>query len=150
MKRLLFLALAAAAFAAMPARADNTVVVMDTSMGTIKAELFQDRAAGTVKNFLKYVDEKFYDGTIFHRVIDSFMVQGGGYTKDMPQKPTQPPIKNESTNGLKNQNYTLAMARTNVRDSATSQFFINVKDNDFLDYAGEANPGYAVRHAAAR
>jgi cyclophilin family peptidyl-prolyl cis-trans isomerase len=85
-----------------------------------------------------------YDGTIFHRVIEGFMIQGGGFTKDMRQKPVQAPIKNESTNGLKNDNYTVAMARTNVRDSATSQFFINVKNNDFLNYAGEGNPGYAV------
>ena len=119
-------------------------VKLTTSQGPIVIELDQAKAPLSTENFLKYVDAGHYDGTIFHRVIDGFMIQGGGFTKDMRQKPTQPPIKNESTNGLKNQNYTLAMARTNVRDSATSQFFINVKDNDFLDYAGEANPGYAV------
>jgi cyclophilin family peptidyl-prolyl cis-trans isomerase len=95
---------------------------------------------------VKYVESGHYNGTVFHRVIDGFMIQGGGFTKDMQQKPTQPTIKNESTNGLKNDMYTLAMARTGVRDSATAQFFINVKQNDFLNYSGE-NPqgwGYAV------
>ncbi len=93
---------------------------------------------------MKYVEAGHYDGTIFHRVMDGFMIQGGGFSKDMRQKPVNAPIKNESTNGLKNDNYTVAMARTNVRDSATSQFFINVKNNDFLNYSGESNPGYAV------
>ena len=123
-----------------------TRVKLTTSMGPIVLELDEGKAPITVENFLKYVDSGHYDGTIFHRVIDGFMVQGGGFTKDMRQKPTQPTIKNESTNGLKNDNYTVAMARTGVRDSATSQFFINVKDNDFLNYSGE-NPqgwGYAV------
>jgi len=121
-------------------------VKLTTSMGPIVIELDQAKAPVTVENFLKYVDSGHYDGTIFHRVIDGFMIQGGGFSKDMRQKPTQPPIKNESTNGLKNDNYTVAMARTNVRDSATSQFFINVKDNDFLNYSGETpqGHGYAV------
>ena len=119
-------------------------VKLTTSMGPIVIELDKERAPISTENFVKYVESGHYNGTIFHRVIDGFMVQGGGFTKDMRQKPVNPPIKNESTNKLKNDNYTVAMARTNVRDSATSQFFINVKDNDFLNYAGESNPGYAV------
>jgi cyclophilin family peptidyl-prolyl cis-trans isomerase len=119
-------------------------VKLTTSMGAIVIELDEAKAPISAANFKKYVETGHYDGTIFHRVIDGFMVQGGGFTADMRQKPVQAPIKNESTNGLKNDNYTLAMARTNVRDSATSQFFINVKNNDFLNYAGESNPGYAV------
>jgi peptidyl-prolyl cis-trans isomerase B (cyclophilin B) len=113
-------------------------------MGPIVIELDEAKAPISAKNFLSYVDSGHYDGTIFHRVINGFMIQGGGFTKDMQQKPVQPPIKNESTNGLKNDNYTVAMARTNVRDSATSQFFINVKDNGFLNFSGDSNPGYAV------
>jgi peptidyl-prolyl cis-trans isomerase B (cyclophilin B) len=121
-------------------------VRLTTSMGAITLELDEQKAPETVANFLQYLDAGHYDGTIFHRVIDGFMIQGGGFTKDMKQKPTSPPVKNESRNGLKNQNYTVAMARTGVRDSATSQFFINVKDNDFLDYSGESPQGwgYAV------
>ena len=121
-----------------------TQVKLTTSMGPITIELDEAKAPISAKNFLAYVDSGHYNGTIFHRVINGFMIQGGGFTKDMQQKPTQPPIKNESTNGLKNDLYTVAMARTNVRDSATSQFFINVKDNGFLNYSGEGNPGYAV------
>ncbi len=119
-------------------------VKLTTSMGPIMIELDDAKAPISAANFLSYVDSGHYDGTIFHRVIDGFMVQGGGFSQDMRQKPVQAPITNESTNGVKNLNYTLAMARTNVRDSATSQFFINVKDNAFLDYSGESNPGYAV------
>ena len=119
-------------------------VKLTTSMGPIVIQLDKEKAPISAENFVKYVQAGHYDGTIFHRVIDGFMVQGGGFTKEMRQKPTNPPIKNESTNGLKNDNYTVAMARTNVRDSATAQFFINVKNNDFLNYAGEGNPGYAV------
>ncbi len=119
-------------------------VKLTTSMGPIVIQLDKEKAPISTENFVKYVEAGHYNGTIFHRVIDGFMVQGGGFTKDMRQKPTQPPIKNESTNGLKNNNYTVAMARTNVRDSATSQFFINVKDNDFLNFSGDSNPGYAV------
>jgi len=119
-------------------------VKLTTSLGAIVLELDESKAPISSDNFVKYVKSGHYDGTIFHRVIDGFMIQGGGFTQDMRQKPTQPPIKNESTNGLKNEIYTVAMARTNVRDSATSQFFINVKKNDFLNYAGEGNPGYAV------
>jgi cyclophilin family peptidyl-prolyl cis-trans isomerase len=148
-KRILFLALAAAAFAAVPVRAENTVVVMETSMGTIKIELFDDKAPITVRNFLSYVDGKHYDGTIFHRVIGKensdhdFMIQGGGYEPGMKEKKTKEPIKNEASNGISNTRGTLAMARTNDPDSATAQFFINVTDNKFLDKAGR-NPGYTV------
>jgi cyclophilin family peptidyl-prolyl cis-trans isomerase len=119
-------------------------VKLTTSMGPIVIQLDAGKAPISAQNFVKYVEAGHYDGTIFHRVINGFMVQGGGFTKDMQQKPVNAPIKNESTNGLKNDLYTVAMARTNVRDSATSQFFINVKDNGFLNYAGEGNPGYAV------
>ena len=121
-----------------------TQVKLTTSMGPITIELDEAKAPISAKNFLAYVDSGHYNGTIFHRVINGFMIQGGGFTKDMQQKPVQAPIKNESTNGLKNDNYTVAMARTNVRDSATSQFFINVKDNGFLNFSGDSNPGYAV------
>ena len=121
-------------------------VKLTTSMGAIVIQLDKEKAPISVDNFLKYVEAGTYNGTIFHRVIDGFMVQGGGFTKDMQQKPTQAPIKNEANNGLKNDNYTVAMARTGVRDSATSQFFINVKDNAFLNYSGESPQGwgYAV------
>jgi cyclophilin family peptidyl-prolyl cis-trans isomerase len=141
---LLSLALAVG-FAAQAADAKNPVVVIKTSMGTIKAELYPEKAPKSVANFLKYVDDKFYDGTIFHRVIASFMVQGGGMTADMKQKKNNPPIENEGGNGLKNERGTLAMARTNVPDSATSQFFINVVDNGFLNRAqSQDGVGYAV------
>ena len=121
-------------------------IKLTTSMGAFVVELDEAKAPVSAKNFLDYVDAGHYDGTIFHRVIDGFMVQGGGFTSDMKQKPVKATIKNESANGLKNVKYTLAMARTSVRDSATSQFFINVKDNAFLDYSGESPQGwgYAV------
>ena len=121
-------------------------VKLTTSMGPIVIELDKEKAPISVDNFVKYVESGHYNGTIFHRVIDGFMIQGGGFDKDMKQKPTQAPIKNEGANGLKNDNYTVAMARTGVRDSATSQFFINVKDNEFLNYSGESPQGwgYAV------
>ena len=120
------------------------MVLLSTSMGDIKVELSPDKAPVTVKNFLDYVKAGYYDGTIFHRVISGFMIQGGGLTADMQEKQGQkPPIKNESDNGLKNDTGTVAMARTNVPNSATSQFFINVKDNGSLN--GEKDkPGYAV------
>ena len=121
-------------------------VGIETSMGTITAELDDAKAPVTVANFIEYAKSGHYDGTIFHRVIDGFMIQGGGFTKGMNQKPTRPPIKNEAANGLKNLRGTLAMARTMVVDSATSQFFINLVDNGFLDYRGP-DPrtfGYAV------
>lgn len=120
----------------------NPHVVIETSMGQIEIELFQEQAPISTKNFLEYVDKGFYNGTIFHRVINNFMVQGGGFVKDMSQKPTAAPIKNEATNGLKNDKYTLAMARTSVVDSATAQFFINVKDNDFLNHTSPDPRGY--------
>jgi cyclophilin family peptidyl-prolyl cis-trans isomerase len=121
-------------------------VKLTTSMGPIVIELNKEKAPISVENFVKYVQAGHYDGTIFHRVIDGFMIQGGGFTRDMKQKPVSAPIKNEGANGLKNDNYTVAMARTGVRDSATSQFFINVKDNEFLNYTGESPQGwgYAV------
>ena len=120
------------------------MVLLSTSLGEIKIELYDKEAPETVSNFLGYVNDGFFDGTIFHRVIAGFMIQGGGFTSDMQQKSTKPPIKNEAANGLKNELGTLAMARTNVVDSATSQFFINVKDNDFLNHQGQANFGYCV------
>jgi cyclophilin family peptidyl-prolyl cis-trans isomerase len=128
----------------------NPEVIIETSMGTIKAELYEDRAPITVKNFLRYVDDKFYDGTIFHRVIPDFMIQGGGFESadalaKNDEKQTRATIKNESANGLSNERGTLAMARTNIPDSASSQFFINVKDNPALDRAkARDRVGYAV------
>lgn len=119
-----------------------TEVIIETSMGTMKAELYPDKAPETVKNFLGYVDEAFYDGTIFHRVIKGFMIQGGGFTPDMKQKQTRAPVKNEARNGLKNDRGTLAMARTQVVDSATSQFFINHKDNDSLNFRAPTAQGF--------
>ena len=124
---------------------DNPTVVMETSMGTVKMVLYQDKAPITVANFLKYVDDKHYDGTIFHRVISGFMVQGGGMEPNMQERRGRPPIKNEAYNGLTNDRGTLAMARTPAADSATAQFFINVVDNDFLNRANAKDKvGYAV------
>lgn len=126
--------------------AANPQVVMETSHGSIEIELFQDKAPKTVANFLKYVDDKFYDGTIFHRVINNFMIQGGGFDAKMNEKKTREPITNEANNGLKNDTATLAMARTNDPHSATAQFFINVVDNGFLNHTAQtpAGWGYAV------
>jgi cyclophilin family peptidyl-prolyl cis-trans isomerase len=122
-----------------------TVVVMDTSLGSVTIELDGDKAPLSVANFLSYVDDKFYDGTIFHRVIADFMIQGGGFASGLRQKTTKANVKNESTNGLSNKRGTLAMARTSSPDSATAQFFVNVKDNDFLDRAKAADKvGYCV------
>jgi len=122
-----------------------TQVVIETSLGNMTLELDGDKAPVTVANFLSYVDENFYDGTVFHRVIPNFMVQGGGFEPGMRQKKTKPAIANESSNGLANKRGTVAMARTNVPNSATSQFFINVKDNDFLDKAhAQDGVGYCV------
>jgi len=119
-------------------------VKLTTSMGAITLELNKEKAPLSTENFLKYVESGHYNGTIFHRVIGNFMIQGGGFDKNLTQKPTNAPIKNEAANGLKNDNYTIAMARTGVVDSATAQFFINVSNNDFLNHAGPANFGYAV------
>jgi cyclophilin family peptidyl-prolyl cis-trans isomerase len=133
------------AVAPLPAQEKNPVVVIDTSKGKMTVELYQDKAPISVKNFLAYVDEKHYDGTIFHRVIPDFMIQGGGFEPGLKEKPTRPPIKNEAGNGVSNERGTLAMARTGEPDSATSQFFINSKDNDFLDRAKSRDKvGYAV------
>ncbi|MEO5339488.1 MAG: peptidylprolyl isomerase [Magnetococcus sp. MYC-9] len=119
------------------------MVVLTTSLGDITIELDGEKAPVSVDNFLGYVDAHFYDGTLFHRVINGFMVQGGGYTADMKQKPTRPAIRNEADNGLKNLRGTIAMARTAAKDSATAQFFINLVDNSFLDH-GSRDFGYAV------
>jgi cyclophilin family peptidyl-prolyl cis-trans isomerase len=115
-----------------------------TNLGSFKIELDEKNAPITTKNFLDYVNSGFFNGTIFHRVINGFMIQGGGFTPDMEQKDTKPPIANESNNGLKNDAYTVAMARTSVPDSATSQFFINVANNDFLNYPAQDGFGYCV------
>jgi len=123
---------------------ENIKFVIDTTKGNIVIETYPKKAPITVKNFESYVNKGFYDNTIFHRVIDGFMIQGGGFTKDMAQKQTDAPIQNEASNGLKNEKYTIAMARTSIPDSATSQFFINVNDNNFLDYPGQDGAGYCV------
>jgi cyclophilin family peptidyl-prolyl cis-trans isomerase len=120
---------------------ENTMVILKTSMGNIKLELYADKAPATVENFLKYVDDGFYKGTIFHRVIDSFMIQGGGFDSEMSKKKTRAPIKNEADNGLKNERGTIAMARTMIPDSATAQFFINTVDNRNLDFKNHSRRG---------
>ncbi len=121
-------------------------ILMNTTVGPMTLELDTDKAPKTVENFLSYVTNGHYDGTIFHRVIDNFMIQGGGFTTDMEQKSTQAPIENEANNGLKNARGTIAMARTQDPHSATAQFFINVSENDFLNHTGENMQGwgYAV------
>ena len=119
-------------------------VLIKTSLGDITVELYADKAPKSVENFLAYARSGFYDGTIFHRVIADFMIQGGGFTADLRQKKTRAPVVNESKNGLSNLRGTLAMARTADPNSATAQFFINTVDNQRLDYAGDANPGYCV------
>jgi len=121
---------------------ENPMVIMETSEGTIKIELWADKAPITVTNFLSYVDEGLFDSTIFHRVIENFMLQGGGFDADMKEKATKEPIKNEASADLKNDRGTIAMARTNVIDSATSQFFINHKDNDFLNHRDDTAGGF--------
>jgi peptidyl-prolyl cis-trans isomerase B (cyclophilin B) len=124
----------------------SKTVELQTTHGVIRAELDDEKAPQTVANFLAYVKAGHYDGTVFHRVIPGFMIQGGGFESGMRQKPTQPPVANEADNGLRNDKYTLAMARTSVPDSATSQFFINAKDNDFLNFKSKTPQGwgYAV------
>ncbi len=121
---------------------DNPVVVMDTNKGQVTIELFADQAPITVENFLRYTDNSYYDGLIFHRVIDGFMIQGGGFDQGMVQKSTYDAIKNEASSDLVNARGTLAMARTSVVDSATSQFFINLVDNDFLNHVDETPRGF--------
>lgn len=130
--------------ATLAVKAENPVVRMDTSLGPIVIELYPEDAPVTVENFLRYVDEGFYVGTIFHRVIDNFVVQGGGLTYDFNRKKTNEPIINESNNGLDNELGTLSMARTDDPNSATSQFFINLKHNEALDYDKKTKTGYAV------
>jgi cyclophilin family peptidyl-prolyl cis-trans isomerase len=147
MSRIGLLAATLGVLTAAPASAQdkNPVVVMETSMGSIKIELFPTKAPTTVKNFLQYVDDKHFDGTIFHRVISNFMIQGGGMNESGQEKKTRDPIKNESDNGLSNKRGTIAMARTSKADSATAQFYINVKDNTFLDRANAKDGvGYCV------
>jgi len=124
--------------------AANPIVEMRTNQGTITLELFADRAPKSVANFLEYIQSSHYDGTIFHRVINGFMIQGGGFDADMRQKPTRAPIENEGRNGLRNEVGTLAMARTSDPHSASAQFFINLVDNRFLDYPSRDGWGYAV------
>ena len=122
--------------------AANPVVEVTTSMGTIRMELYADKAPKTVENFLQYAKDRFYDGTVFHRVIPGFMVQGGGFTSDMQQKKTRDAIANEAQNGLKNTVGTVAMARTPNPHSATAQFFVNAADNEFLNFTGPTQQGF--------
>ncbi len=146
LKRTLLTLLAAASLP-LAASAHATDVVLHTNHGPIGIELFQEQAPESVSNFLTYVQEGHYDGTLFHRVIDGFMIQGGGFDEDFRQQPTRAPITNEADNGLRNERGTLAMARTGDPHSATSQFFINVNDNRFLDHQGTHSGqawGYAV------
>lgn len=143
MKEIIPVIVAALLLAGCAQEAKMDTVVLETSKGNIEIQLDSKNAPITTANFLSYVNEGFYDGTVFHRVIPGFMAQGGGFTPDGTQKPVKDPIKLESKNGLRNKIGTVAMARTSVPDSATSQFFINVADNGFLDYA-PGNDGYAV------
>ncbi|HDK37593.1 MAG TPA: peptidyl-prolyl cis-trans isomerase [Thiolapillus brandeum] len=140
----LILSLSLLIFLSSSALAEQPKVLMETSKGDIELTLDQDKAPISVANFLRYADEGFYNGTVFHRVIDGFMIQGGGMGEDMQKKPTHEPIQNEAKNGLKNQRGTIAMARTRDPHSATSQFFINHKDNANLDYPSFDGWGYAV------
>ena len=142
----LLLALCASLLIAVPALAQNPRVELKTSRGPIVIELYPDKAPRTVENFLQYVKSGYYNGTTFHRVIDGFMIQGGGMTTELKEKPTRAPILNEAINGLKNERGTLAMARTPNPNSATAQFFINLKDNDFLNFKSPTPQGwgYAV------
>ena len=145
MKRLLILAAMILCMAiSVEAEAKNPQVLMETSMGSIKLELFEQEAPISVKNFLGYVNSGFFSGTLFHRVINGFMIQGGGFGTDFKEKTTRAPIKNEAGNGLKNDRGTIAMARTNAPDSATAQFFINVVNNGMLNRPNPDGFGYAV------
>ena len=120
------------------------MIKIKTNLGSFSLELNQEKAPISSKNFENYIKKGFYEQTIFHRVIDGFMIQGGGFDLEMNQKDTDAPIKNEADNGLKNEKYTIAMARTSIPDSATSQFFVNTSDNSFLDYPGQDGAGYCV------
>jgi peptidyl-prolyl cis-trans isomerase A (cyclophilin A) len=145
--RLVVATIATATFAwAQPVQADDPVVVMKTNLGTIEIQLDPKNAPVSTANFLAYVDKKFYDNTVFHRVVRGFVAQGGGFTADGQEKPTDPPIKNEARNGLHNTRGTISMARTSDPDSATSQFFLNFVDNSSgkLDPGGFSPDGYAV------
>ena len=143
-RRAVLLVAASLTFAGAAAAQTAPRVKLATSAGDIVVELAPDKAPKTVANFLQYVNDKHYNGTVFHRVIDGFMVQGGGYTADMKEKPTRAPVPLEASNGLKNDTYTIAMARTNDPNSATSQFFINVKNNAMLDAPSPDGHGYTV------
>lgn len=134
--------LASGEASAQTAKQPNPVVLIETNLGTIEAELFADKAPVSTQNFIRYANEKFYDGTVFHRVIKGFMIQGGGYDAKYQRKSTHEPIKNEADNGLTNQKYTLAMARTSVVHSATAQFFINTVDNARLDHRSPDSRGF--------
>lgn len=144
----LLITLTCSAQAATPSttteKGKNTMVKFDTNLGSFTLQLDAEKAPLTVKNFLDYVNSGFYSNTIFHRVIDGFMVQGGGFEPGMKQKPTKDPVQNEAANGLKNEFYTVAMARTNAPHSATAQFFINVANNGFLNNPGQDGWGYCV------
>ncbi len=140
----LLIALLVSCLSVSAAWAETVQVEMKTSLGPVTLELDRDKAPKTVDNFVQYARDGFYDGTIFHRVINDFMIQGGGFTSDMVKKETRSPINNEAKNGLKNKRGTIAMARTSAPHSATAQFFINLKNNDFLDYPSRDGWGYAV------
>lgn len=144
MKKFAALTLFMISLATGGAHAANPQVEISTSLGPITVELFADKAPKSVANFLQYAKDGFYKDTVFHRVIPNFMIQGGGFDATMNQKPTRPPVENEAKNGLKNERGTLAMARTPNPHSATAQFFINHKNNSFLDYPGQDGWGYAV------
>ena len=141
-KLLLSITTLALTFQLQIAQAENPKVKMETSKGTMIIELYPDKAPKTVANFLQYVNDGAYDGTIFHRVIKDFMNQGGGFTADFKKVDTRDPIQNEADNGLKNKKYTVAMARTGEPHSATNQFFINTADNEFLDHTGKSMRGW--------
>ena len=146
MTRVLFFAAAILAITFGASADENPKVILETSQGNIVLELYADKAPETVKNFLAYIDAQFYNNTVFHRVIPNFMIQGGGFTVDLQKKKTRAPIRNEADNGLPNQRGTIAMARTPNPHSASAQFFINSKDNDFLNHKGKTQQGwgYAV------
>jgi cyclophilin family peptidyl-prolyl cis-trans isomerase len=145
-RRLMSLVVTLSLSAALPGAyaAETAQVSLKTTMGDMVLELYPEKTPKSVANFLQYVKSGHYNGTVFHRVIEGFMIQGGGFDKDMRQKPTNPPIENEAKNGLKNDTYSVAMARTSAPHSASAQFFINTSNNTFLDYPGQDGWGYAV------